>query len=142
MKSASIQRCTNGLVPQSEFGRRMRMEITEQFKNEIAPFCWVEQSNGASVCLTMDKGYLQEVFDARAEEGFIGNGYDWGSLAQVFLEEKCPELQEKIGFDPEADMFCAYAEDKDALADFILKFKRVCEDNNEISDLFSRAELD
>lgn len=117
------------------------MKITEQFEKEISPFFWVEQSSGASVCLTVGE-YLQEVFDARAEEGFEGNGYDWGSLARVFLDEKCSELQEKIGFDPEGSMFCVYSKDEEALADFILRFKKACEDKPFISDLFSRAELD
>jgi len=118
------------------------MEITEQFKKEIAPFFWVEQGESVSVCLTVDDEYLQDVFDARAEEGFIGNGYDWGSLAQVFLDEICPDMQGKINFDPEADMFCAYSKDKEVLANFILQFKKTCEDKSSILDLFSRAELD
>lgn len=117
------------------------MQITENFKNEIAPFFWVEQGNEASVCLEAGE-YLQEVFDTRSDEGFEGNGYDWGSLAQVFLDERCLELQDKIDFDPEADMFCAYSEDKAALADFILRFKKACEDKSLVLDLFSRAELD
>ena len=120
---------------------RIKMEITKQFKNNIAPFIWVEQSSGASVCLNVGE-YLKEIFDTRAEEGFVGNGYDWGSLAQIFLDEKCSDLKEKINFDPEADMFCAYSKDKDALAEFILRFKNACEDNVLILDLFSRAELD
>ena len=36
--------------------------------------------------------YLHEVFDTRAGEGVEGNGYDWGSLAQVFLDEKCSDF--------------------------------------------------
>jgi len=118
------------------------MNITEQFEKEIAPFFWVEQSSSVSVCLTVDNAYLQEVFDTRAEEGFIGNGYDWESLARVFLEEQCSDLCGKISFDPEADMFCAYSDDKDALANFILQFKKACEDRTLILDLFRRAELD
>lgn len=72
------------------------MKITEKFTNEIVPFFWVEQSFGASVCLNVGE-YLQEVFDTRAGEGCEGNGYDWGSLAQVFLDEKCLDLQKKLG---------------------------------------------
>lgn len=117
------------------------MNLTEEFKKEIAPFFWVEQQNGASVCLNAGE-YLQEIFDARAEEGFEGSGYDWASLAQVFLEERCPDLQGKIGLDPESGMFCAYSKEKDDLADFILRFKKACEDQPLIADLFSRAELD
>ncbi|MCY7169950.1 Imm51 family immunity protein [Streptococcus mitis] len=48
------------------------------------------------------------MFDTREEEGFEGNGYDWESLALVFLEEKMPELSDAIYFDPEGSMFCAY----------------------------------
>ena len=117
------------------------MKISEQFEKEIAPFFWVEHEESASACLEAGE-YLQEIFDTRAEEGFEGNGYDWGTLAQVFLDEKCPGLQEKIGFDPEAGMFCAYSKDKEALADFILRFKKACEDKPLILDLFCRAELD
>lgn len=117
------------------------MNLTEEFKKEIAPFAWIEQQGSASVCLNVGE-YLQEIFDARAEEGFEGNGYDWGSLARVFLEEQCSDLQEKIELDPEGDMFCAYSKEKDALADFVLRFKKACEDKPLIADLFSRAELD
>ena len=52
------------------------MEITEQFKKEIEPFTWVDYSpdTGAGVCLTVrEGGYLQEIFDTRADDGFIGN---------------------------------------------------------------------
>jgi len=48
----------------------------------------------------------------------------------------------EIDFDPEGSMFCAYSREKDALADFILRFKEACEDRALISDLFSMAELD
>lgn len=101
----------------------------------------MKRRSGAAVCLSAGE-YLQEMFDARADEGFVGNGYDWSSLARVFLDEKCPELREKISFDSEADMFCACSEDKEALADFIWHFRMACEDESLISDLFSRAILD
>lgn len=115
--------------------------MTKDLQEKIKPFFWVEHNNLYSVCLTVGE-YLQEVFDTREDEGFEGNGYDWGSLAQVFLNEKCPELQEKIDFDPEGSMFVAYSENKEALIDFISKFKEACENREEILDLFSRAELD
>ena len=44
------------------------MEITKQFENEIAPFFWAGNSKGASACLNVG-GYLQELFDTRADEG-------------------------------------------------------------------------
>ena len=118
------------------------MAVTEEFEKEIAPFFWVESERSVSVCLNTGKYYLQEVFSTRSDEGFEGNGYDWESLARVFLEEKMPDMTEKINFDPEAGMFCAYSEDGEALQRFVRSFKNACEDETLITDLFSRAELD
>ena len=89
-----------------------------------------------------DGEYRQEVFDTREEEGFEGNGYDWASLALVFLEEKMPELSDAIDFDPEGSMFCAYSSKVDALSRFALGLKEFCDDIEAMKDLFSRAELD
>lgn len=111
------------------------------FKETIKPFFWVEHNNSFSVCLDVGS-YKQEIFDARADEGFEGSGYDWGSLAQVFLEEKRADLRDYIRFDPEGGMFCAYSNHGDQLKDFILDFKKACENNTMIMDMFSRAELD
>lgn len=113
----------------------------QAFNQSISPFFWVQHSHSVSVCLNVD-GYQQQIFAQRADEGFEGNGYDWASLAQVFLTEQLSELDEDIHFDPEADMFCAYSANPEALKDFILKFKQACENPTVIADLFSRAELD
>jgi hypothetical protein len=114
---------------------------TNNFKESIKPFFWVEHEKSVSVCLNVGE-YKTEVFQTREEEGFEGNGYDWGSLATVFLEEQKPELIKAIEFDPEADMFCAYSSDADALKKFILSFKEACENDSLLFDLFSRAILD
>lgn len=114
---------------------------TSNFEEVINPFFWVEHENSVSVCLNVGD-YKTEIFETREEEGFEGNGYDWASLAQVFLEEKKPELSEVIKFDPEGSMFCAYSSDTLALKIFITSFKEACENSSLILDLFSRAELD
>ena len=110
-------------------------------KEAINPFFWVEHSNSSSVCLDVG-AYKQEIFDTRADEGFEGSGYDWASLADVFIKEKRADLVDIIRFDPEGGMFCAYSSDTEKLKDFILSFKKACEDEAVIKDLFSRAELD
>lgn len=115
------------------------MEI-DNWKERIKPFEWVQYKERFSVCLETG-GYLQDVFDVRSDEGFEGNGYDWESLAKVFLEERCQNLSDKLEFDSEADMFCVYSEDDKSLQDFICLFKETCEDEKLIKDLFSRAEL-
>ncbi|MDM1555185.1 immunity 51 family protein [Chryseobacterium indologenes] len=113
----------------------------DYFKETIKPFFWVQHANSFSVGLDVG-GYKQEIFNARADEGFEGSGYDWGSLAQVFLDEKRPDLADGIRFDPEGGMFCAYSSEENKLKDFILDFKKACEDEVLIKDLFSRAQLD
>nr|WP_249963453.1 Imm51 family immunity protein [Histophilus somni] len=58
-----------------------------------------------------------------------------GALAKVFLEEQKTELIEIIKFDPEADMFCVYSSNPDALKSFIIAFKETCENETLIQDL-------
>ena len=65
-----------------------------------------------------------------------------GQIGAGVFRRKMFRFAKKIGFDPEGSMFCAYSKDEEALADFILRFKKACEDKSLISDLFSRAELD
>ena len=112
------------------------------FERKIAPFYWVEHEGSFSLCLNAAKMYKKELFASRSGDGFKGNGDDWASLADVFLEEKMPELKETIDFDPETGMFCAYSSDPDSLAKFALAFKDACEDDALIQDLFSRAKTD
>lgn len=114
---------------------------TIDFETAIKPFSWSEYEGSYSLLLVAGE-YKAEVFRRRREEGFLGSGYDWVSLALVFLNEKMPELSELIDFDPEADMFCAYSSDSDGLQAFALAFKAACEDRKLIQDLFSRAVLD
>lgn len=108
---------------------------------QIAPFKIIRLEESTSVILNVGE-YRNEIFAEREEEGFEGNGYDWESLAVVFLNEKMPELKQKIRFDPEASMFCAYSKDEQALEKFAVAFHSMCEDTEQMRDLFSRAELD
>ena len=119
----------------------------ENINEKISPFNLLvydedPQNVRGSLIYYPDGEYRQEVFDTREEEGFEGNGYDWTSLALVFLEEKMPELNEAIEFDPEGSMFCAYSSKVDALSKFAQGFKEFCDDIEAMKDLFSRAELD
>lgn len=113
----------------------------EEINETIAPFFWVEQVGGASVGLETGT-YLQDVFATRAAEGFEGNGYDWNSLAEVFLREQAPSLRSKLQFESEAGMFSVYSRDLSALRKFIYAFKEACEDRERIQDLFRQATLE
>lgn len=113
----------------------------EETLDALLPFMMVESENMYSFILEEVGEYKDDLFQTRADEGFLGNGYDWESLACVFLEERMPDLADSVEFDSEADMFCAYSSDKDDLYRFATGFKKACEDDELIGDLFSRAEL-
>ena len=115
--------------------------MTNEIKESLKPFFWVEHEKSCSLCLNVG-GFKDEMFLEREDEGFEGGGYDWGSLAVVFLDEKMPELKNDIGLDPEAGMFCAYSQNTEALEKFAIGFRAMCEDETLMRDLFSRAELD
>jgi len=123
---------------ESQLGARSAEPVAEALK----PFVWIEQDSG-NVSVILNAGsYKQDLFATRSDEGFEGSGYDWGSLAAVFLEEKLPELEGIVRFDPEAGMFCAYSNQREALLRFAVGFKQACENDELIRDLFSRAILD
>ena len=114
------------------------MDFTsEKFQRKIEPFKWSSSEDQHTLYLESDTSYLVDLFATRANDGFSGNGYDWESLAEIFLAEVYEGDDDSFEFDSEADTFVVYSEDGDALADF----KEACEDENLIADLFSRAEL-
>jgi len=39
-------------------------------------------------------------------------------------------------------MFCAYSENPERLKEFVTDFKKTCEDEIQIQDLFLKAEID
>lgn len=108
----------------------------------IKPFKIVFHEKSTSLILSDVGSYKQHIFEERADEGFEGGGYDWQSLAVVFLDEKLPQLKDKIGMDSEGSMFCAYSKDQQVLEEFAIAFHAACENEELIRDLFSRAELD
>jgi hypothetical protein len=109
--------------------------------DSIKPFQIIHHDN--SMSLVLEAGWFQQqIFDERAKDGFRGDGYDWASLAHVFLDERMPQLKAHIRFDPEADMFCVYSPDRSALEAFALSFHAACSDERLMRDLLSRAQLD
>ena len=111
-----------------------------ELASQIAPFSWIELDDGrALVTLYTSHKYKKKLFKTRKRDGFVGSGYDWESLAMAFIREKTPDLKDKISFDPEHQMFCAYSSDLDALRRFILLFKEACENDVLINDIFSRT---
>jgi len=119
----------------------------EELNEEIAPFYFMlfddkPDDSWASLVMHQVGEYRQSVFDRRADEGFEGNGYDWNSLALVFVKEKMPDIEDKLNFDSESSMFCVRSSDVKALEKFALKFKALCDNVESMTDLFNKIELD
>jgi hypothetical protein len=80
------------------------------------------------------------IFEERSE-GWLGNGYDWTSIARVVVEERLPDLRNDLKFDSEAGMFVAIGS-IEALKRLGEEMKKVFDDETSIRDLLGRAELD
>lgn len=114
---------------------------SENFIRKIEPFRWAADEEQYTLYLETGNGYLSDIFQKREDEGFLGNGYDWEALVEIFLAEIYEGEDDSFEFDSEADTFVVYSEDGVALSDFALAFREACEDLDLIADLFSRAEL-
>lgn len=119
----------------------------EDINKQLEPFKIMVFDEGtedvwATLVLWLNEDYKQNVFDTRQDDGFLGNGYDWNSLATVFLEEKMPELIDALSFDSEEGLFSIGSEDVEAVKKFAIRFKALCDDESEMMDLLSRATLD
>ena len=119
----------------------------EEFNKHLEPFKLMVFDEGtedvwATLVLWLNEDYKQNVFDTRQDDRFLGNGYDWNSLATVYLEEKMPELVDALSFDSEEGLFSIGSEDVEAVKKFAIRFKALCDDESEMMDLLSRATLD
>jgi hypothetical protein len=79
---------------------------------DISPFEVIETTPGKFSLLLSDFEPANEVFE---DAGVDGGGYDWEAVARHIVENVETELEERVEFDSEASMFCAYGEDKEAL---------------------------
>lgn len=110
--------------------------------NDILPFKILDLDGSYSLILEMGTGYLEDIFEAREDEGLLPNGYGWEALAMAFIENECPEYEEALDFDSEADMFCVICGDRETLESFAAKFRAACEDRDRITEILSKADPD
>lgn len=115
-------------------------DIIYDLNEIITPFSYVENER-TLLSLDCSSEYKKELFELRLQEGYVGNGYDWTSLAMTYIDKVKPNLEEWIKFDPEAGMFCAYSDNEELMREFAIGFKEACEDDNLIRKLFLQTEL-
>jgi hypothetical protein len=118
----------------------MMSETEDAGRMACAPFIFVEGEKSCSILLTGDPMVEKcPVFEEL--EGWLGNGYDWASVARTVIAEELPQLEGAVSFDPEADMFAAYGP-RDAVLRLAGVMQAVFRDDSRLRDLLSRSELD
>jgi hypothetical protein len=88
------------------------MSVSSDADPAIAPFKLVETRPGSHSLLLTTFEPADEVFERYELEG---GGYAWEAVARHVVEHDASDLDDRVGFDPEASMFCAYGEDREAL---------------------------
>jgi hypothetical protein len=78
----------------------------------LEPFLLDETSAGVFSLLLRDLDVFSAPFEAA---GHSGSGSSWEAVARQVLESSLPDLEDRIDFDSEADMFCARSSDREAL---------------------------
>jgi hypothetical protein len=91
----------------------------------VAPFNLVEPSPGNHSLLLTAFDPADEVF-ARYE--LEGGGYAWGAIARHVIDHDASDLEDRVGFDSEGSMFCAYGEDREALRQLGLRLAAIFRD--------------
>lgn len=107
---------------------------------DISPFSILDLDGSYSLVLTAGCGYMDDLFKERENEGLLPNGYGWEALAMAFIETECPEYKDKIDFDSESGMFCAYSSEQATLESFVQAFKAACEDGDRIRKVLAKAD--
>ena len=77
----------------------------------MKPFKLTETSPGKFSLLLTEFSPASDVFEKACHEG---GGYSWEAVARQVVEGH-PGLAQRLSFDPESSMFCAYGTDKAAL---------------------------
>ncbi|MBO6937339.1 MAG: immunity 51 family protein [Deltaproteobacteria bacterium] len=81
-----------------------------------APFVLFEYDHDpGKYCLMLSDGKMGPTFATFEANGREGGGYGWADVALGTIRSQAPELESRLGMDPEAGMFVAYGTDLEAL---------------------------
>jgi hypothetical protein len=94
-----------------------------------APFTWDETPADCRIYLYAD--------DFKAD--MVGNGLAWDAIVIVYLLETIPLLFQDIKFQSTSAIFQAVSVNKEAMKQFILSFKKVCDNNDAFYKLIHRV---
>jgi hypothetical protein len=109
-------------------------------RTTYTPFIFTESERSCSLLLS-DGRMVEKCPIFEELEGWLGNGYDWASVARTVVAEQLPQVRDALSFDPEAGMFAAYGP-KPAIQALAAIMAAVFHDDGRLRDLLSRSELD
>lgn len=93
-------------------------------------------------CLTLTDDQMVKLMDVFDEAGRYGNGYNWEAVARQALRAYAPEFVGLVDYDPEAGMFVAFGEDRDALQKLGELLAQTFRDREFLEELLRDAEED
>ena len=103
---------------------------------DITPFIMSAHENSFSLLLTE--------FDAQGEvfkaAGYESGGYGWHGVAESLIRLHAPQLADKVKFDPESSMFCAYGPDRAALEELGALLKRAMNEPELLKSALENAD--
>ena len=100
--------------------------------DDFDPFELVETSPGQFSLLFSKFEAAAEVFE---EAGVEGGGYAWAAVARHVVDNDATELKERIDFDPEASLFCAFGEDRAALTTLGARLAQLLHDKRRLAQI-------
>ncbi|WP_017597306.1 Imm51 family immunity protein [Nocardiopsis lucentensis] len=82
----------------------------------LAPLRFFEYDHRpGTYCLMLTDTAMVDVRDTFEEHGYDAGGYAWAGVARAAVRVRAPELEGRLGHDPEAGMFVAHGTDEEAL---------------------------
>lgn len=99
---------------------------------DISPFTLIETSPGKFSLLLSEFEPANEVFDPAGSEG---GGYAWEAVARHIVENVESELEDRLDFDSEGSMFCAFGEDRGALIALGATLTRLFHDHSALAKI-------
>lgn len=106
---------------------------------DLSPFKLIETEPGSFSLLSSEFAPYEEVFAAC---GYEGGGYDWEAVGRQVIRASAPHLGERVRFDPEASMFCAYGNDQAALEELGQKMSETFADLEKLKAAIEAADPD
>lgn len=109
-------------------------------RTQWAPFILFEYDHQpGTYCLMLSDAQMGPVEAVFANNGRDIGGYGFSDLALGVMRADKPELEARLGMDPEAGTFCAYGKDLEALQDLATRLHGLFHDHARLGPAVKAA---